>query len=222
MFSARFLLVVFDSVFVLALAAWAGSFAFFCFAVSPSTRSVPEDESTNRLIRVLLPRLHTWGAVAGAIALPSYVAVPLCYPEFRGPWVAVQAMIILGGILTMLYAANSLTPAIDAARDSGAAAQRRFEQLCRRSALINALMLAIGIGLLVAFANRPAPRTAGIQELSPAERTRREINAAQQRSRDLCPTPAASPTAAGPVLGLPESPRGTVAPPADSSEARKR
>jgi len=35
---------------------------------------------------------------------------------------------------------------------------------------LNAVVLVIGVGLLIGFANRPAPRTSGIEELSPSER----------------------------------------------------
>ena len=62
----------------------------------------------------------------------------------------------------MLYAGNSLTPAINAARDAGPAEHPRFDRLHRRSVRLNGLVLVLGMGLLVAFATRPAPRTSGI------------------------------------------------------------
>ena len=37
----------------------------------------------------------------------------------------------------------------------------RFEQLHRRAVRLNALVLVMGLGLLVAFAIRRAPRTSG-------------------------------------------------------------
>ena len=86
--------------------------------------------------------------------------------------VGVQAMVILAGILSMLYGGNSLTPAINQARDAGPPGQRRFEQLHRRAVRLNAVVLLVGLGLLIAFAIRPAPRTAGLIELAPAEQVR--------------------------------------------------
>jgi hypothetical protein len=170
--SARFLLGLFDSVYVIALTAWVGSILFFSFVVAPVIFTVLGPEAGGKFVRALFPRYYAWGALAGAIALPAYVAVPLCYPEYRGPVVGIQAMIILGCVLTMLYAGNSLTPAINAARDAGAEGEARFHRLHRRSVRLNAVILVGGIGLLIAFANRPAPRTTGISELTPGEKAR--------------------------------------------------
>ena len=125
-----------------------------------------------KFVRALFPRYYLWGAIAGAIALPAFVAGPLCYHEFRGPMVGVQALVILACILCMLYGGNSLTPAINQARDAGPAGHDQFERLHRRAVRLNGLVLLAGIGLLVAFAARPAPRTSGIVELTPAERAR--------------------------------------------------
>jgi uncharacterized membrane protein len=170
--SSHFLLVVFDSVYVVALTAWVGSILFFSFAVAPIIFNVLGDQAGGKLVRVLFPRYYLWGAIAGAIALPSFVGRPLCYQEFRGPMVGVQAMVILAGILCMLYAGNSLTPAINQARDAGPAGQKRFEQLHRRAVRLNAFVLVLGLGLLLAFANRAAPRTSGLVELAPADQVR--------------------------------------------------
>jgi hypothetical protein len=170
--SSRFLLSVFDSVYVVALTAWVGSILFFSFAVAPIVFSVLGEQAGGKFVRALFPRYYLWGAIAGAIALPAFVARPLCYQEFRGPMVGVQAMVILAGILSMLYGGNSLTPAINQARDAGPSGQRRFEQLHRRAVRLNALVLVVGLGLLIAFAIRPAPRTSGLIELAPAEQVR--------------------------------------------------
>jgi Domain of unknown function (DUF4149) len=170
--SSRFLLSVFDSVYVVALTAWVGSILFFSFAVAPIVFSVLGEQAGGKFVRALFPRYYLWGAIAGAIALPAFVARPLCYQEFRGPMVGVQAMVILAGILSMLYGGNSLTPAINQARDSGPSGQRRFEQLHRRAVRLNALVLVVGLGLLIAFAVRAAPHTSGLVELAPAEQAR--------------------------------------------------
>ena len=167
-----FLAGVFDSVYVVALTAWVGSILFFSFGVAPIIFSVLGEQIGGKFVRALFPRYYLWGAIAGAIALPAFVAGPLCYHEFRGPMVGVQAMVILAGILSMLYGGNSLTPAINQARDAGPAGHDRFEQLHRRAVRLNALVLVAGLGLLIAFAVRPAPRTSGIVELTPAERVR--------------------------------------------------
>ena len=170
--SPRFLIGVFDSVYLAALCAWVGSVLFFSFAVAPMACTLLGKETGGKFIRALLPRYYAWGAYAGAIALPAFVARPLCYPEFRGPSIGVQSLLILAGTLIMLYAGNSLTPAMITAQNAGPPERDRLEHLHRLSVGLNVLVSLLGAGLLIAFANRPAPRSSGLRELSPSEQER--------------------------------------------------
>ncbi len=170
--TARYLLAVFDSVYVIALASWIGSTLFFTFALTPIIFKVLGDENAGKLFHALLPRYYLWGAISGAAALPAFVAGPLCYREYRGAMVGVQALAMIGGILIMLYGGNSLARAIDVARDGNPASRERIRRLQRRARRLNAVVMAVGFGLLVAFATRPRPQTSGIIEMSPAERFR--------------------------------------------------
>jgi hypothetical protein len=193
--TARFLLGLFDSVYLIALAAWVGSLLFFSFGVAPILFKVLGAEAGGRFVRALFPRYYLWGAIAGAIALPAYLGVPLSFPEFRGPHVAVEALGIVAGTLIMLYGGNSLAPAISAARDAGPAGQARFDRLHRRSVRLNALVMVLGLALLVAFANRPKPRTAGIVEMTPVERARYDARierAMKEIESGRSPTPDAA------------------------------
>ena len=76
------------------------------------------------------------------------------------------------------------TPATDGA-------STRFAALHRRAVVLNGIALVIGIGLLVAFANRPAPRTAGIVEPTP--------QGVRQRARLRANTPAPPQTSPAPA-----------------------
>jgi len=165
--TTRALLGLFDSAYVLALTAWVGSILFFSFGVAPVVFKVLDPASAAKFLRALFPRYYAWGATAGAVALPAFVAGPLSFPEYRGPMVGVQALAILLCILLMLYAGNSLTPAINAARDAGPSCDTQFERLHRRSVRLNALVLVVGCLLLARFATRPSPRTSGIVEPGP-------------------------------------------------------
>jgi hypothetical protein len=170
--TARSLLALFDSVYALALTAWVGSVFFFSFGLAPILFRKSGGESEGRLAKALLPRFYAWGMTWGAIALPSLMGAPLSFPEFRNPWVALQASAILAGILIMLYGGNTLTPALNAAHEAIPAAEERVDRLRRRAVWLNHAVLVLGAGLIVAFANRPAPRTSGIVEMSPRERAR--------------------------------------------------
>jgi uncharacterized membrane protein len=166
---ARLLLSIFDSIYVFALTAWVGSILFFSFAVAPIIFKVLGAESGAKFVRALFPRYYAWGVVSTAIALPAMVCGPLSVPELRGPMVGVQAAMIAVSLGIMLYCGNTLTPAINAARDEGPASADRFNRLHKRSVNLNAVVLLIGIVLLVGFAVRRTPRTPGIEETTPQE-----------------------------------------------------
>ena len=184
----RFLMIVFDSTFLIAMTAWVGSILFVSFAVAPIIFNVLGAEAGGKFVRALFPRYYTWGAVSGSVALPAAVGVPLCYPEMRGPWIAVEALVIIAGVLVMLYCGNSLTPAISAARDLGPTGHGQFERLHRRSVRLNAFVLVLGLGLIVAFTVRPAPKTSGIVELTPQQRVDRELEWLRQHPEGVRPS----------------------------------
>ncbi len=54
--SARLLLAVFDSVYLVALTAWVGSILFFSFGVAPIVFPVLGAESGGKFVRALFPR----------------------------------------------------------------------------------------------------------------------------------------------------------------------
>ena len=173
--SARQLLTLFDLVYLGALSAWIGSALFFTFGVAPILYKTVGAESGVRLIRAIFPRYYLGGAISGAVALPAFVAGPLCFREYRGAMVGAQALAIIVGILLMLYGGNSLTPAICAAQGTGASNPARSERLRRRAAVLNLFVVLIGLSLLVILVTRPAPRTSGILEMTPQERARYDL-----------------------------------------------
>jgi hypothetical protein len=191
---ARTLLVIFDASYLLAMAAWVGSLLFFSFGVAPIIFSVLGAEAGGRFVRALFPRYYAWGATSGGIALASYVCGVLSFPEYRGARAAIQAAVILAGTLLMFYGGNTLTPAINAAKDAGPEGKPRFDRLHRRSVRLNGLALAMGMGLLIAFAARPAPRGSGIVETTPSERMRLRQEALLRKAQVETPSPAGRPT----------------------------
>ena len=172
---ASHLLTLFDSVYLAALSAWIGAPFSSCSCLPPILFKMVEAESALNLFRAILPRYYLGGAISGAVALPAFVAGPLCYREYRGAMVGVQALAIIFGIVLMLYGANSLAPAIGEAQGAGDSSTGRLEQLRRRAAGLNLVVVLIGLLLLVSFATRPAPKTAGIVEMTPQERARYDL-----------------------------------------------
>ena len=159
--NSRLLLAIFDSVYVIALSAWVGAILFFSFGVAPIIFRVLGAEAAARFVRALFPRYYAWGVGATAIALPSLICGPLAYPELRGASIGVQAMLIVIGLLIMLYCGNSLTPAINAARDAGSEQAPKFDRLHKRSVQLNGVALLLGLILLAGFAIRRPVGTSG-------------------------------------------------------------
>ena len=163
----RFLLAVFDSVYVFALTAWVGAILYFSFGVAPLIFRVLGAEAGAKFVRALFPRYYAWGVVSSGIALPAMLGGPLAYPEYRGIWVGIRALLVVASILIFLYCGNSLTPAINAARDAGPEGSARFERLHARSVRLNAVVLLLGLILLVSQATRRSPETSGLVESLP-------------------------------------------------------
>jgi hypothetical protein len=165
-------MALFDSIYLITLAGWAGSALFLSFGVTPLILKHLPKQQAQELVSALLPRYGVWGAICGALALSSLVAVPLCYPEYRGAKVGVQALAIIGSILMALYAGNSVAPARSSGGVSSPLSHSRFLQLSWRAFVLNSLIAVTGIALLIAFATRAAPKTSGIVELTPEEQAR--------------------------------------------------
>ena len=111
--TARHLLTLFDSVYLAAhrphgSAARSSSRS----GLAPILFKTVGTEPALALVRAVYPRYYVGGAISGAVALASFVAGPLCYQEYRGAMVGVQAVAIIFVILLMFYGGNSLTPAI--------------------------------------------------------------------------------------------------------------
>ena len=63
--SARFLMALFDSIYVIALAAWIGSALFLSLGLIPLIVKQLGPEPAEKLVRALLPRYCVWGAICG-------------------------------------------------------------------------------------------------------------------------------------------------------------
>lgn len=175
MMDAPFLLLVFDAAVTIALGAWLGTLAFFTFGVVPIIFKALDGPNAARFVRAIFPVYYNWGVGCTTVALPALVCRALSFPEFRGWALGVQAAILLACLLAQLYCGQSLTPAINAARDAGPEQDAAFRRLHSRSVAINWLMLLAALGLAIGFASRPAPKSAGIDEYTPQERARYDL-----------------------------------------------
>jgi hypothetical protein len=186
--SARSLLPIFDSIYLLVLSSWVGAVLCTLCVVRPIVLRVRDLNVRAHLDTALLSRYYTWGSTSAAIALPALLGGPICFPsELRGPWVGVQAIAIIAGAFMMLYGGNSLTPALRAAYAAGPGAEVevRIARLHKRAVWTDGVVLAIGVGLLVGFVLRGAPRTQGLSDAPPQLRAQKNFEAFQKRQADF-------------------------------------
>src|SRR5262249_33078485 len=142
--------------------------------------------------RTLLLRCYLCEAILSSVALPAFVAGPLCFPEYRGPWVAVGSGVLIAIILGALYGGNSFGAKMNGIQDLKPASLTLPEGRSRRYATLNIAIALAGTGLLVKFASRPAPRTEGIIEATPIERARRDGGTLPKPLLPVKPLPSSS------------------------------
>lgn len=172
--TAAQLLRLFDFVYAFSLVAWLGAILFFSFGVAPVIFDSLDREPASKFLRKLFPRYYLWIALASVVSLASFTSRPLVYPELRAWGNLIVQGLLLTVILIALYCGNSLTPAIDKAREAGETAKARFDSLHKRSVRLNVLLLLIGVYCVFSFELRAAPQTAGIVELSIEDRAEYE------------------------------------------------
>jgi hypothetical protein len=145
------------------LAAWFGALVFFSFVAAPALFGALPREAAGRAVSAIFPRYYLFGAACGVVALAARAGLCL----LRGAWsgVALTQIISLTLMLVLtLYAGTVVLPRAAQARAALAdapagdvAAQAAFGALHRRSVLLNATVLLLGMIAVGALAARPDP-----------------------------------------------------------------
>ncbi len=151
--TARALLPLFDTVYLLVLGAWAGASVLVLLLLPRVSKAGPDP----RWEQSLLDPFYRLGASCGALALPAALCARLAYPEFRTPWFALQALCLIVLTFAMLAGASRVSPE----DRRGSAPSLRFRL---------ALLLVLLAALAAFHATRPPPRSLGIIEPPPGAR----------------------------------------------------
>jgi hypothetical protein len=96
-----------------------------------------------RAVRSIFPRYYLLGIVCGAVLAAVQAARGMLF-YWGGMIVPVLVLFVLLTLVNV-YARQSLTPAINAARDAGPQGKALFDRLHRRSVLLNGLVLIGGL-----------------------------------------------------------------------------
>lgn len=199
---ARLLLIVFDAAYLIAMTAWVGGLMFSRFNQAGQLSKTLDPDSAARLSRTLTPAAYSWGMNWAAIALASLVCGRLTHQEYRGASVLLQALPLVAVILSMVHGSQSLSPGLARAIAAGPSGTERLQRLQRQRGFLDGVNLVIGLALLIAFAARPAPKTPGIIEPTPVQRTIIEQNALSRNRRNAqTAQPNAAPNGAHPAPG---------------------
>ena len=174
------LLRVFDLVYLAAASAWVGGAIVYLFVLAPAAKDSRLGFGAGGL-RAIAPKFFGLAAAASALTLPADVCGSLTTPELRSPMVLLRAGLLIAGVLTWLYAANTLAPAWQSAAADPSKSDRAA-RLAKRASIVTAIGLVLGLGALAAFAYRPWPTTAGLTEPNPRELFRLRAEAAARRA----------------------------------------
>jgi hypothetical protein len=124
---------------LLAFALWLGAAVFFSFFVAPTLFRKLGPETAGQAVRAIFPKYYLLGIVCGTVLTAVHVLRGVLW--YWGGMI--RPSMALFALLTALsvYARQSLTPAIDAAREGGAERKAEFDKLHKRSVRLNGFML---------------------------------------------------------------------------------
>lgn len=136
---------------LLAMVTWVGALIFLSFLMAPTAFSVLDQKDASRFVRAIFPRYYGLGVGCGVFALLGLVGLGGVSSAWTGPLLLEIAIIVVMTCLTIY--SLTLVPRINAARDAGQAQDDRFKRLHKRSVVLNAIVLFLGLGALVILAH---------------------------------------------------------------------
>ena len=128
----------------LAAGTWVGAIIFQSAVVAPAVFADLDAESARRFLRTLFPRYYMAGIVCGFAAMFAALGLALL-SEAASVGYPLRLVAYTGMLLVNVYARQSLTPRINAARDAGEAGKATFDRLHRLSVRLNGLVLLVGL-----------------------------------------------------------------------------
>jgi len=122
-----------------AIAVWLGAVVFFSFFVAPTLFRTLAPAEAGKSVRAIFPKYYLLGIICGSLLCALHIA-----RGFLWYWGGmIKPSIVLFFLLTLLgiYLRQSLTPAVNSARDAGPESKPRFDKLHKRSVRLNGIIL---------------------------------------------------------------------------------
>lgn len=122
-----------------AVSVWLGSIVFFSFFVAPTLFRSLGKETAGIAVRAIFPKYYLLCIVCGMVLCAVHVMRGVLW--YWGGMI--RPSIVLFGVLTLVsvYARQRLTPAVNAAREEGAAGKGKFDRLHSLSVRLNGFLL---------------------------------------------------------------------------------
>lgn len=136
----------------LAVTLWFGAILFFSFFVAPALFRTLGEAEAGKAVRAIFPRYYLAGIVCGVALTAVHVMRGVLF-YWGGMTVPSIGLFVLLTLVNV-YARQVLTPAINAARDAGAAGKPVFDRLHKRSVRVNGFVLLCGLVYLYWLAAR--------------------------------------------------------------------
>lgn len=147
----------------LSLTVWVGGIIYLSFAVAPALfRTLPNEDLAGAVVGVILPRLHWWGVICGAVYLAAGVGIA------RSPkgFVRAGALAVIAMVALTLIAQLGILPRMEKlGREMGSIEQtpatnplrKQFDHLHVVSVELEGAVLLVGLAAIF-FTVRQLPR----------------------------------------------------------------
>lgn len=122
-----------------AIATWLGAVVFFSFFVAPTLFRSFDPAGAGKAVRAIFPNYYLLGIICSTLLCAVHIIRGFLW--YWGGMIKPSILLFLILTLLSIYLRQSLTPAINAARDAGIHGKSQFDKLHKRSVRLNGIIL---------------------------------------------------------------------------------
>ena len=117
-----------------------GVIVFFSSVIAPTVFRAVDEKNAGLFLRAFFPKYYIFGIIIISLALLSAIL----FEQISNP----PELSMISAILAMFIISRLMIPYINAARDMGESAKKKFDQLHLLSVILNFLALIVGLILI--------------------------------------------------------------------------